>query len=210
MRWNNNSSLTLTGAGTLAVSGIEGAGDLTVGAGSSLTASHIIQGALVIGGTAEIPAVVTIAASDSSGNPLTAPSASSETTTSVGVAPAASYSSRVGASAGAEVSPTIAMTPSFTSNLSRGSNLPNHSSSNRSRDAATSLLASFGGIGSMELTELADSSLNGGRPSLWDSAPSSSLSPNEFDRIGQSGPARRGFFRGLRSKRFIPATVVGR
>src|SRR5262249_15827337 len=39
-------------------------------AGSDLTANHIVQGALVIGGTANNPGVVTIAASDSAGSPL--------------------------------------------------------------------------------------------------------------------------------------------
>ena len=69
--WNDNNALTVTGAGSLAFSGgIEGPGDLTVDAGSSLTANHIVQSALVIGGTAGTPATVTIAASDASGNPL--------------------------------------------------------------------------------------------------------------------------------------------
>jgi hypothetical protein len=75
--WNDNNSLTVTGAGTLAVTGgIEGTGNLTVEAGSSLTANHIVQGALVIGGMADAPAMVTIAASDASGNPLAAATAS--------------------------------------------------------------------------------------------------------------------------------------
>jgi hypothetical protein len=52
------------------VGGIEGSGTTQVTAGSDLTADHIIQGALVIGGTAGSPATVTIAASDASGNPL--------------------------------------------------------------------------------------------------------------------------------------------
>ena len=71
--WNDGTSLIVNGAGALTVGGgIEGAGDLTVGAGSSLTASHIIQSALVIGGSAGSPALVTIAASDANGNPLNA------------------------------------------------------------------------------------------------------------------------------------------
>jgi RHS repeat-associated protein len=75
--WNDNSSLTLTGAGTLTISGgIEGTGNLTVNAGNSLTAGHIIQSALVIGGTAGSPATVTIAASDANGNPLNSVGAS--------------------------------------------------------------------------------------------------------------------------------------
>jgi alpha-L-arabinofuranosidase len=70
--WTNNRSLTQTGAGSLTVRiGIQGTGNLTVNAGSSLTASHIIQSALVIGGTAGSFGMVTIGASDASGNPLT-------------------------------------------------------------------------------------------------------------------------------------------
>jgi hypothetical protein len=75
--WGNSSSLTQTGAGTLTfVAGIEGTGDLTVDAGSRLTASHIVQNALVIGGAAGAPAAATIEASAASGNPLTAAAAS--------------------------------------------------------------------------------------------------------------------------------------
>jgi alpha-L-arabinofuranosidase len=70
--WTNNSSLTQTGAGSLTVRiGIQGTGNLTINAGSSLTAGHIIQNALVIGGTAGSFGMMTIAASDASGNPLT-------------------------------------------------------------------------------------------------------------------------------------------
>ncbi|HEY2148136.1 MAG TPA: PEP-CTERM sorting domain-containing protein, partial [Pirellulales bacterium] len=49
---------------------IYGAGSVVVNSGSDLTADHIIQNALVIQGNAASPAVVTIDASDSSGNPL--------------------------------------------------------------------------------------------------------------------------------------------
>ncbi|HEV2972377.1 MAG TPA: autotransporter-associated beta strand repeat-containing protein [Pirellulales bacterium] len=45
-------------------------GVTTVNAGSDLTADHIVQKSLVIGGTATSAALVTIAASDASGNPL--------------------------------------------------------------------------------------------------------------------------------------------
>ena len=71
----NNS--TQAGGGGLKVTGtnqqtgaIDGTGDTVVSAGASLTANHIIQNALVIGGTATSSAMVTIAASDASGNPL--------------------------------------------------------------------------------------------------------------------------------------------
>jgi autotransporter-associated beta strand protein len=56
------------------VGSIDGAGITQLNAGSDLTADHIIQAALIIGGSAGSPAIVTIAGSDSSGNPLGAAS----------------------------------------------------------------------------------------------------------------------------------------
>jgi autotransporter-associated beta strand protein len=52
------------------VGSIDGTGTTQVIAGSDLTANHIIQGALDIGGTSTSPSLVTIDASDASGNPL--------------------------------------------------------------------------------------------------------------------------------------------
>ena len=52
------------------VGSIDGSGNTQVNAGSNLTANHIIESALAIGGTAGSPALVTIDASDSSGSPL--------------------------------------------------------------------------------------------------------------------------------------------
>ncbi len=52
------------------VGNVTGAGTTAVNAGSSLTANSIIQTALVIGGGPGAPGVVTIDASDDSGNPL--------------------------------------------------------------------------------------------------------------------------------------------
>ena len=52
------------------VGNIDGSGTTQVNAGSDLTANHIIQNALVIGGTAGGHGLVTIDASDASGNPL--------------------------------------------------------------------------------------------------------------------------------------------
>jgi hypothetical protein len=52
------------------VGNIDGSGTTQVNAGSDLTANHIVQGALIIGGAAGSPALVTIDASDASGNPL--------------------------------------------------------------------------------------------------------------------------------------------
>jgi fibronectin-binding autotransporter adhesin len=54
------------------VGAIDGSGTTQVNAGSDLTANHIIQSALVIGGTAKNPGLLTIDASDASGNPLSA------------------------------------------------------------------------------------------------------------------------------------------
>jgi autotransporter-associated beta strand protein len=62
--------------GSLLVSGpnqqvgaIDGTGDTVVATGANLTANHIVQSALVIGGASGTPSLVTIAASDASGNP---------------------------------------------------------------------------------------------------------------------------------------------
>ena len=52
------------------VGGISGAGSTSVAAGGSLTANHIIQSALIIGGTAGSHGFVTISPSSASGNPL--------------------------------------------------------------------------------------------------------------------------------------------
>jgi hypothetical protein len=72
----NNSSavagLLVTGTNQR-LGGIDGTGNVVVADGGGLTADHIIQTALVIGGTANNPANVTISASDSQGHPLDAP-----------------------------------------------------------------------------------------------------------------------------------------
>ncbi len=52
------------------VGAIDGTGTTQVNAGSDLTANHIIQGALMVGGSSGSPGLVTIDASDASGNPL--------------------------------------------------------------------------------------------------------------------------------------------
>ncbi len=52
------------------VGNIDGSGTTQINPGSDLTANHIIQAALVIGGTASSRGTVTIAPSDSGGNPL--------------------------------------------------------------------------------------------------------------------------------------------
>ena len=69
-----NSSSATSGiviSGTSQVVGnVDGTGNLSVDAGSDLTANHIVENALVIGGMAGHFATVTIDASDASGNPL--------------------------------------------------------------------------------------------------------------------------------------------
>ena len=69
----NNSSAAagvLISGTNQAVGAIDGAGNTQINAGSDLTANHIIQNALVIGGATGIPGMVTIDASDANGNPL--------------------------------------------------------------------------------------------------------------------------------------------
>jgi fibronectin-binding autotransporter adhesin len=69
---NNSSPNGILVSGThQQVGNINGAGTTQVNAGSDLTANHIIQSALVIGGMSNNPGLVTIDASDASGNPLT-------------------------------------------------------------------------------------------------------------------------------------------
>jgi autotransporter-associated beta strand protein len=68
------------------VGDINGAGTTQVNAGSDLTANHIIQSALVIGGTVGGQGLVTIDASDAAGNPsLTSQTGGSEPTGTLGV-----------------------------------------------------------------------------------------------------------------------------
>ena len=68
---NSSSAPGLLVSGThQQVGNIDGSGATQVNAGSDLTANHIIQSALVIGGTSGSHGTVTIAASDASGIPL--------------------------------------------------------------------------------------------------------------------------------------------
>jgi autotransporter-associated beta strand protein len=68
---NNSTAPGVVVSGTNQVVGaIDGAGSVQVNAGSDLTANHIVQSALAIGGAAGSPGHVTIDASDSAGNPL--------------------------------------------------------------------------------------------------------------------------------------------
>jgi hypothetical protein len=107
---SSGGSLSVTGTNQQ-VGAITGTGDTVVSAGASLTANSIVQNALVIGGTSTSPGNVTIAASDSSGNPLVAAAASRGSLTS-----GSTGSSLLGSSA------------SPSSGLSGGSNLGTSSS----------------------------------------------------------------------------------
>ena len=78
---NSTAGAGLNVVGTNQVGVIEGTGNTTVGEGSSLTANSIVQGSLVIGGSAGNPATVTIAASDASGNPVSAATSGSSAAT---------------------------------------------------------------------------------------------------------------------------------
>ncbi len=70
---NNSSTSGVVVSGVAqVVGGIDGTGTTQVNGGSDLTADHIVQAALVIGGTASSTGLVTIDASDASGNPLAA------------------------------------------------------------------------------------------------------------------------------------------
>jgi autotransporter-associated beta strand protein len=68
---NNSKSPGILVSGThQQVGNIDGSGTTQINAGGDLTANQIIQSALVIGGVAGSSAIVTIDASDASGNPL--------------------------------------------------------------------------------------------------------------------------------------------
>ena len=162
--WTDNQSLSISGPGSISIgSGIEGTGDLSIGADTSFTATDIIQEALVIGGSAGSSAVVTIAASGASGNPLTTLSASSAATPNLSVVTAASHTSSVAPSEVASASAT---------------------GTKRSRDAAVRLLSTFSGIGSTDLIQLSERLVLGGEPSRSESAPRQTLSRNEFAVLG--------------------------
>ncbi len=67
------------------VGGINGSGTTQVNADAQLTADHIVQSALVIGGSAGHPALVTIDASDATGNPLASVTSLSPSGTSASI-----------------------------------------------------------------------------------------------------------------------------
>jgi autotransporter-associated beta strand protein len=82
------------------VGGIDGSGIVVVTDGGDLTADHIIQTSLVIGGTLTNPAKVTIDASDASGRPLDEPSVLSSGAPTFAFAGAAWPAGAFGMSAG--------------------------------------------------------------------------------------------------------------
>ena len=80
---NSTAAAGILVSGTNQVIGsISGTGNVVVNAGGGLTANSIVQGSLVIGGTAVNHAIVTIASSDASGSPLTSASATANTNAS--------------------------------------------------------------------------------------------------------------------------------
>ncbi len=96
---NAAAGLFVSGSNEL-VGGIDGTGNTMVNAGGNLTASHIVQNTLVIGGTATNRATMTIAASDAQGNPSVVTATVSESTVQSGTnAPAPSTSAFPGATA---------------------------------------------------------------------------------------------------------------
>jgi alpha-L-arabinofuranosidase len=72
---NSISGLQVSGSHQI-VGGIDGTGSVVVNTGSDLTANHLNQNALVIGGSSTNFATMTIAPSDASGNPLAVAAAS--------------------------------------------------------------------------------------------------------------------------------------
>jgi Right handed beta helix region/Cohesin domain len=93
---------------------IDGAGSLVVNGGNKLTVNHIVQNALVIGGTEGSVGTVTIAASDAAGNPLVsaAPAVPPQATAATADALSTSTTPTVTATrAGAVIHKTVAATP---------------------------------------------------------------------------------------------------
>ncbi len=108
--WDNSSGLTITGGGNLTnLGGVSGAGTLTVNAPTQFSTGAIVQGALIIGGSAGNHAVVTIAATNTSGQPLASPAVSagsaSVLATATGVVQSDSQTSSAVTSSDVQASP---------------------------------------------------------------------------------------------------------
>jgi hypothetical protein len=79
------------------IGAVEGSGNLTIAASGDLTADHILQAVLIIGGTPSNPARFTLAATDDAGNPLSVdPSAPSGLDASTSLLPPTSFAANIG------------------------------------------------------------------------------------------------------------------
>ncbi|HEV3417860.1 MAG TPA: hypothetical protein VG056_13625 [Pirellulales bacterium] len=94
------------------VGGIDGGGNVVVNAGSDLTANHIVQNALIIGGTSTASARVTIAASSASGNPLDE-TAADQSTESTGLTLASSLRPTEAFASNAAINPCASASETF-------------------------------------------------------------------------------------------------
>jgi hypothetical protein len=94
------------------VGGINGTGDTVVNSGASLTADHIVQNSLVIGGAAGNPALVTIAPSNSDGSPMTIEPSAAAGESFVGEISASSQPFAAGLENSASLTDTGALDPS--------------------------------------------------------------------------------------------------
>ena len=116
---NSTADTLLVSGGDQIVGAIEGSGTVQVDTSTSLTADHIAAGELVIGGDAANSATVTIAVSDTSGNPAAttgfalAGSLAPNASPAVGGASAVSLIGAAAASS-AETSPNLSATASET------------------------------------------------------------------------------------------------
>ena len=115
----NISNNSQAAAGGLLISGtnqqvgaIDGSGNLVVGSDASLTANHIIQNALIIGGTTGHLATVTIAASDSAGKSMAAePSDFAPSIAALSSAPIGQFNTEMLSSASPLAAPVSALSP---------------------------------------------------------------------------------------------------
>ena len=178
---NSTAAAGILVSGTNQVIGsISGTGNVVVNAGGGLTANSIVQGSLVIGGTAVNHAVVTIASSDASGSPLTSTSATPNTNASAfhavlvsspalsNVGPTGEFRRRRAArKAGRAAQPRLDR--QFATNESFNQREPGQTAPSNLVDAA--ILALFGAdLGPVQMS-------SGGRPELPDLSDVTSLAP---------------------------------
>ncbi len=171
---NSTAAAGVLVSGTNQVIGsISGTGNVVVNAGGGLTANSIVQGSLVIGGTAVNHAIVTIASSDASGNPLTGTSATPNTNASASNAVLVSSpaSSNVGATGESDAAArrTGGIDRQFATNESFNQREPGQTALSNLVDAA--ILALFGAdLGPVQ-------TISGGRPEPPDLPDVTSLAP---------------------------------